>query len=582
MLSLALLTYALSLSSAVRGQATTPTNGGIDATCKQIAATISNASEVFFPRMCPSLLAPYMMLTQSKHLQPGSAQDIGAISIPQLRIIGSTRIPFAVKSGGHASNPGFSSTTGIQISMARFRNITVNSTARTVEVGPGLTWDEVYTELESAGVVVIGGRIQVLALRACYSALFGLGIDNIVGIEVVLPNGTFTTVTSKDEDLWFALRGGMNNFGIVTKFTLKSFSQGQVWAGTLVYSPDQLDAFNQAFSKVAQNNDTKAALVGEFAYTSEAVSPGVVVFYDAPTPPAGLFDDLLSIPTVSNDVSTRSFADFVLSTNSTNPPPILRGFYSGVSLTEYTPAILNVLANETLFWGNKLTPLDTNVSIVAALEPFNSGVFSHGSDSAFPPDRSRALFPSVINFVWSNASLDNTMAQSLRESTDAAHAAALAEGQNVSDASPYINYALFDTPVELLYGENLPRLQAIKKEIDPEDVMGLAVIASLTVLIRNAFSPLPRMSKIASTRVRCVFGTGAARIVPSRLLAPLRVLHGAGNNSKYPVSRVPAHVRYILPQRRPRRGASRAARIRVPRLARWHPVPATLGRCAAH
>ncbi|KAI0260026.1 FAD dependent oxidoreductase [Gloeopeniophorella convolvens] len=483
MLSLALLTYALSLSSAVRGQVTTPTNGDIDATCKQIAATISNASEVFFPSS-PEYTADNAHAFSSSSaastcsVEPGSAQDIGAI----LRIINSTRIPFAVKSGGHATNPGFSSTTGIQISMARFRNITVNSTAGTVEVGPGLTWDEVYTELESVGVVVIGGRIAGvgvagLLLGAGYSyksSQFGLGIDNIVGIEVVLPNGTFTTVTSKDEDLWFALRGGMNNFGIVTKFTLKSFPQGQVWAGTLVYSPDQLDAFNQAFSKVAQNNDTKAALVGEFAYTSEAVSPTGFVFYDAPTPPAGLFDDLLAIPTVSSDVSTRSFADFVLSTNSTNPPPILRGFNSGVSLTQYTPAILNVLANETLFWGNKLTPLDTNVSVGIALEPFNSGVFSHGSDSAFPPDRSHALFPSAIGYAWSNASLDETMAQSLRESTDAAHAAALAEGQNVSDASPYINYALFDTPVELLYGENLPRLRAIKKEIDPEDVMGLA------------------------------------------------------------------------------------------------------------
>ncbi|KAI0260028.1 hypothetical protein BC834DRAFT_973734 [Gloeopeniophorella convolvens] len=287
----ALLTYALSFSSIVRGQVTTPANGDIDATCKQIAATISNASEVFFPPS-PGYTADNAHAFASSSaastcsVEPGSAQDIGAI----LRIINSTRTPFAVKSGGHASNPRFSSTSGVQISMARFRNITVNSTA--------------------AGVVVIGGRIPGvgvggLLLGAGYSyksSQFGLGIDNIVGIEVVLAQWDVHTVTSEDEDLWFALRGGMNNFGIVTKFTLNPTHRAK-------FGPDKLDAFNQAFSKVAQNNDTKAALVGEFAYASGAVSPIALVFYDAPTPPAGLFDNLLSIPTVSSDVSTRSFAD---------------------------------------------------------------------------------------------------------------------------------------------------------------------------------------------------------------------------------------------------------------------------------
>ncbi|KAI0258424.1 hypothetical protein BC834DRAFT_68240 [Gloeopeniophorella convolvens] len=289
----AFLIYALSFSSAARGAAPAPPKIDFEGTCKRIAATISHASEVFFPPSTEYTVDNTHAFSSNSaasacSIEPGSEQDIGAI----LRIIGSTRTPFAVKSGGHASNPGFSSTAGVQISMARFRNITVNSNAGTVELGPGLTWDEVYTALESTGVTVVGGRIPSvgvggLLLGAGYSYIssqFGLGTDNIVGIEVVLPNGTFTTVTSEDEDLWFALRGGMNNFGIVTKFTLKSHPQGQIWGGTLLYSPDQLDTFNQAFSKFTRNNDTKAAAVGELTYASGAVSPGVVVFYDAPHP----------------------------------------------------------------------------------------------------------------------------------------------------------------------------------------------------------------------------------------------------------------------------------------------------------
>jgi hypothetical protein len=101
-------------------------------------------------------------------------------------------------------------------------------------------------------------------------------------------------------------------------------------------------------------------------------------------------------------------------------------------------------------------------------------LFSHGSPSAHPPDRSRAVFPSAISFRWSNASLDEMMARALRQSSDAVHAAALDDGQDVSHAAVYVNYALFDTPLEDMYGRNLERLRKIKASIDPEDVMGLA------------------------------------------------------------------------------------------------------------
>ncbi len=53
-------------------------------------------------------------------------------------------------------------------------------------------------------------------------------------------------------------------------------------------------------------------------------------------------------------------------------------------------------------------------------------------------------------------------------------AVALADGQNVSHAAVYVNYALFGTPLEDIYGQNVPRLRKIRAAVDPEDVMGLA------------------------------------------------------------------------------------------------------------
>jgi FAD/FMN-containing dehydrogenase len=64
-----------------------------------------------------------------------------------------------VKGGGHTTNPKFSSTSGVQIALSRFNETKVNVASGTVEVGPGLTWDQVYAALEPAGLNVVGGRV---------------------------------------------------------------------------------------------------------------------------------------------------------------------------------------------------------------------------------------------------------------------------------------------------------------------------------------------------------------------------------------------------------------------------------------
>jgi hypothetical protein len=125
-------------------------------------------------------------------------------------------------------------------------------------------------------------------------------------------------------------------------------------------------------------------------------------------------------------------------------------------------------------YGSLLYALDETVILGAGLEPFDNGIFSHGSDSAYPPDRSHALFPSGLSIEWSNPSVDHeVMASALRNMSATIHAAALADGQNVSDAVAYMNYALYGTPLEDLYGGNVGRLREIRAAIDPNNVMGL-------------------------------------------------------------------------------------------------------------
>jgi hypothetical protein len=125
------------------------------------------------------------------------------------------------------------------------------------------------------------------------------------------------------------------------------------------------------------------------------------------------------------------------------------------------------------FWGKRLYAQDKNVTVISTVETFDKGLFSYGKDSAYPPDRSQAVFPSVLTVEWSNSSLDDKVAFALRNFADAIRDVALADGQNVAHAAKYVNYALFGTPLEDIYGGNVERLRKVRAAIDPENVMDL-------------------------------------------------------------------------------------------------------------
>jgi hypothetical protein len=79
-----------------------------------------------------------------------------------------------------------------------------------------------------------------------------------------------------------------------------------------------------------------------------------------------------------------------------------------------------------------------------------------------------------IYYAWALSTEDNTFHDAIRQSADRIRDLAIAEGQDIANAPLYGNYALYDTPVEDIYGHNVAQLRAIKSLVDPGDVMGLA------------------------------------------------------------------------------------------------------------
>lgn len=105
--------------------------------------------------------------------------------------------------------------------MFRFGEVTYNPASETAVIGAGLVWDSVYAALAPYGRNVVGGRVTGVgvagfSLGGGYSWLSnerGLTIDSIVAYELVKPTGEVVTVTKEsDSELFWGLKGGMNNF----------------------------------------------------------------------------------------------------------------------------------------------------------------------------------------------------------------------------------------------------------------------------------------------------------------------------------------------------------------------------------
>ncbi|KUI58323.1 Bifunctional solanapyrone synthase [Cytospora mali] len=166
-------------------------------------------------------------------------------------------VPFAIRSGGHSPNPFDANiNTGVLISTDNLNNqVLYDAASSSATFGPGLRWDAVYSALDPYNVSLVGGRVMDVGVGGLtlggglsyLSDLYGLVCDNIISYEVVLADGSAVVAdSSQNADLFWALKGGSNNFGIVTKFKSRTYPISQVWGGMQIFSPSQASEVMQA------------------------------------------------------------------------------------------------------------------------------------------------------------------------------------------------------------------------------------------------------------------------------------------------------------------------------------------------
>ncbi|KAF1962235.1 FAD-binding domain-containing protein [Byssothecium circinans] len=191
---------------------------------------------------------------------------------------------FAVRSGGHSPVSGAASINGgFVIDMNLFNEVNLSSDHTSVNIGPGCRWTNVTTLLDSKGLAVVGGRNSDVGVGGLllsggisfYSPRFGLACNNIISYEVVLADGSVVTASSSSHpDLWRALKGGSNNFGIVTRFTVPCFSSTKVWSGFLYLPSFQTTKVLKAIHDSVARNPYDENVAGPLACFTYAAKLG--------------------------------------------------------------------------------------------------------------------------------------------------------------------------------------------------------------------------------------------------------------------------------------------------------------------
>src|SRR5439155_19317193 len=150
----------------------------------------------------------------------------------------------AIRGGGHNAGGLGICDDGLVIDMAGIKYARVDPAARTATVGGGCTWGDVDHATHGFGLATPSGVISTTGVggltlgggvghltRKC-----GLTIDNLLSADVVLADGTFVKAsTDENPDLFWALRGGGGNFGVVTSFTFKLHPIDMIYGGPMLY-----------------------------------------------------------------------------------------------------------------------------------------------------------------------------------------------------------------------------------------------------------------------------------------------------------------------------------------------------------
>ena len=384
-------------------------------------------------------------------------------------------LPLAVRGGGHSYAGNTARDGALLIDLGPMDGVAVDPDARTARVGAGATWADVDAATVEHGLATTGATVSTVGVAGYtlgggtghLARTFGIAADNLRSAEVVTADGELVTASEDGHpDLFWALRGGSGNFGVVTafEFDLHPIPE-ELLAGQIVHrladAPEVLRHYRDVMADAPDELNCYAFVI--------------------PLPPLEVFpEDLHGEPALdlvaaySGDLEAaeaamaplRSIGEPVFDGVAPTPyPELQQAFDAGVPSGErwHTRAqFLDALTDDAIdAFLDAVVPFKGPMTMVY-FEPFGGAIGRVDPAATAFPHRDAAY--SVHALVgWSDPARDDELV----EWTEAFHAAM----SPFSDGSVYVNLLGRDESerVPEAYGANYDRLRAVKAEWDPDN-----------------------------------------------------------------------------------------------------------------
>ncbi|KAI4142020.1 MAG: hypothetical protein LQ341_003340 [Variospora aurantia] len=423
-------------------------------------------------------------------VQPTSTKDVSKI----VGLLSKKSCRFAVKSGGHGLPVGASNIDeGVTIDLSQMKDVKLSADRKIAAVQPGAKWIDVYSTLDAQGYAVPGGRAGGVGVGGLITG----GLLTVVpSTGVVLGNGTVVQANNQtNPDLFTALKGSSNNLGIVTRFDIIAFKQGNLWGGVASYDGKRVRKHIEAFVKftdsLAQYPESSLIFIWSyikaedtFLFNNLYEYTGNVEGLSESKFPSPAFDEFAPTSPVGSPISsTLRVANLSSLTGELNSPPELSNLFASITFSNNLTVLNGVadIINEEI---NQIKKEDFYVYLSFQIQPLPRVFVDRGLEQG--PNMLVFLF----NLAWNGTQYDAKVRQvagqvigRLQKYTRSM--GALKEFQ-------YLNYAFEDLDPIGSYGpDNVRKIKDVSAKYDPLRVFQKLVPGGFKLADAGQKAPLP-------------------------------------------------------------------------------------------